>query len=65
MSTVDFGLDDEIASLVVDNGTGMVKAGFGGEDAPRAVFPSLVGRPRHQVKHYNYYYSIDLLSLLL
>ncbi len=25
----------------------MVKAGFCGEDAPRAVYPSIVGRPRH------------------
>jgi len=31
---------------VVDNGSGMVKSGFSGDDAPRAVFPSLVGRPR-------------------
>jgi len=31
----------------VDNGSGMVKAGFAGDDAPRAVFPSVVGRPRH------------------
>jgi actin len=33
---------------VCDNGSGMVKAGFAGDDAPRAVFPSVVGRPRHQ-----------------
>ncbi len=26
----------------------MMKAGFAGDDAPRAVFPSIVGRPRHQ-----------------
>jgi len=41
--------DDEVAALVVDNGSGMCKAGFAGDDAPRAVFPSIVGRPRHQV----------------
>jgi len=40
--------DEEINALVVDNGSGMVKAGFSGDDAPRAVFPSIVGRPRHQ-----------------
>ncbi|CAK7320838.1 beta-actin-like protein 2 [Vulpes vulpes] len=40
--------DDELSALVVDNGSGMCKAGFGGDDAPRAVFPSMVGRPRHQ-----------------
>ncbi|KAJ7472674.1 actin 2 [Mycena latifolia] len=38
--------DDEIAALVIDNGSGMCKAGFSGDDAPRAVFPSIVGRPR-------------------
>ena len=27
---------------------GMCKAGFAGDDAPRAVFPSIVGRPRHK-----------------
>ena len=41
-------MDDDVAALVVDNGSGMVKAGFAGDDAPRAVFPSIVGRPRHQ-----------------
>jgi len=39
---------EEVSSLVVDNGSGMVKAGFAGDDAPRAVFPSIVGKPRHQ-----------------
>ena len=40
--------DEDVTALVVDNGSGMVKAGFAGDDAPRAVFPSIVGRPRHQ-----------------
>ncbi len=26
----------------------MCKAGFAGDDTPRSVFPSVVGRPRHQ-----------------
>ena len=43
--------DEDVAALVVDNGSGMCKAGFAGDDAPRAVFPSIVGRPRHQVKN--------------
>jgi len=41
-------MEEEQSSLVVDNGSGMVKAGFAGDDAPRSVFPSIVGRPRHQ-----------------
>jgi hypothetical protein len=28
---------DEIQALVIDNGSGMCKAGFAGDDAPRAV----------------------------
>lgn len=40
--------DDDAGALVIDNGSGMCKAGFAGDDAPRAVFPSIVGRPRHQ-----------------
>ena len=37
----------DLEPLVVDNGSGMVKAGFGGDDAPRSVFPSIVGRPKY------------------
>ena len=39
--------DDEIKSIVCDNGSGMCKAGFAGDDAPRAVFPSIIGRPKY------------------
>eukprot|EP00416_Gambierdiscus_australes_P045613 CAMPEP_0171095658 /NCGR_PEP_ID=MMETSP0766_2-20121228/43292_1 /TAXON_ID=439317 /ORGANISM="Gambierdiscus australes, Strain CAWD 149" /LENGTH=294 /DNA_ID=CAMNT_0011554495 /DNA_START=45 /DNA_END=926 /DNA_ORIENTATION=+ len=35
---------DDVAALVVDNGSVMCKAGSAGDDAPRAVFPSIVGR---------------------
>jgi len=35
-------------ALVVDNGSGMCKAGFAGDDAPRAVFPSIIGRPKQK-----------------
>ncbi len=35
----------EIA-LVVDNGTGVSKSGFAGEDHPRSILPSLIGYPK-------------------
>ena len=41
--------NDDISAVVIDNGSGMVKGGFAGDDAPRAVFPALTGRPRYQV----------------
>jgi actin len=40
--------DNEECAVVVDNGSGMVKAGFSGDDAPRTVFPSIVGRPKQR-----------------
>ena len=33
---------------IIDNGSGMMKAGFAGEEAPRVVFPAVVGRPKNQ-----------------
>jgi len=38
--------EDEHIAVVLDNGSGRIKAGFAGEDAPRCVFPSIVGRYR-------------------
>jgi len=45
---MDFVDSEGSSTLIVDNGSGMCKAGFAGYDAPGAVFPSIVGRPRHQ-----------------
>lgn len=33
---------------MLEMGSMMTKAGFGGDDAPRSVFPTIVGRCRHQ-----------------
>ena len=40
-------MDEEVTAVVIDNGSGMCKAGFAGDDAPRAVFPAIVGAPKH------------------
>ena len=47
MSAYDLKNDTEWQSLVIDNGSGMCKAGFSGDDAPRCVFPCVIGRPKH------------------
>ena len=36
--------DEELGAIVVDNGSFSTHAGFAGDDAPRAVFETLVGR---------------------
>lgn len=33
--------------VVIDNGTGVMKAGFAGEESVKLAFPSYVGRPKH------------------
>lgn len=36
--------EQEHGAVVHDNGSGMVKAGFSGEDTPRAIFAAVVGQ---------------------
>ncbi|CAF1222241.1 unnamed protein product [Rotaria sordida] len=44
---MSFNADDEIYSIVIDNGSGTIKAGIAGDDSPRVIIPSVVGRLRH------------------
>lgn len=37
---------EDVPSVLLDLGSGSVKAGFSGDNAPAAVFPSLLGRPK-------------------
>ena len=38
----------DVQPVVIDNGTGIIKAGFAGEEAPKVVFRNVVGRPKHK-----------------
>ncbi len=33
--------------IVIDNGSGVCKAGFSGDDGPRTAFPAIVGYPKY------------------
>lgn len=39
-------MDADVTAIVFDNGSGVSKAGFAGDDAPRSVFSTIVGRPK-------------------
>lgn len=39
--------EEKNAAVVIDNGSGMCKAGLSGDDAPRSSFPSIVGVPKY------------------
>ena len=44
--------EEDAPTVVLDNGSGyMIKAGFGGEDAPLYVSPAIVGRPKKYPPH--------------
>jgi actin-related protein len=39
--------EDETSAVVIDNGSGMMKAGYAGEEAPAVYFQSVIGRPKY------------------
>eukprot|EP01063_Lacrimia_lanifica_P035265 TRINITY_DN6688_c0_g3_i1.p1 TRINITY_DN6688_c0_g3~~TRINITY_DN6688_c0_g3_i1.p1 ORF type:complete len:376 (+),score=158.80 TRINITY_DN6688_c0_g3_i1:174-1301(+) len=38
---------DFTRTVVIDNGSGVIKAGFGGQDKPSCLLQNVVGRPKH------------------
>lgn len=40
-------MDDGNSAIIIDNGSGYIKAGIAGDDAPKSIFPTLIGRPKH------------------
>jgi len=36
------------APIVIDTGSGVIKAGLGGEEKPSVVFNTYIGRPKHE-----------------
>ncbi|KAK8885783.1 hypothetical protein M9Y10_041237 [Tritrichomonas musculus] len=38
---------EESQTIVIDNGSHMMKAGYGGDEAPRSVFRSIIGRSKY------------------
>ena len=39
-------MDDNVPTLIVDNGSGLMKFGVAGDDAPKNCFPTMIGRPK-------------------
>ena len=63
-----FVVMDEICAVVLDLGSDSSKAGFAGEQKPRTVFPSLLGKTKAEKNSYGYYSKFkfvgyDALSL--
>ena len=39
------------AAIAIDAGSGLIKAGFAGDDAPKAVFPAIVGHAKETLSY--------------
>ena len=39
-------MDENTQTIIVDNGSGTMKFGIAGDDAPKSCFPTVIGRPK-------------------
>lgn len=39
-------MDDENEPIIIDNGSGKLKAGFADDDSPKCIFPTVIGVPK-------------------
>ena len=51
--------NEDKPSIIIDNGTGYIKAGFSGEESPKSVFPTLIGKEKNNLV--SDYYIGDLV----
>lgn len=58
-----YKMTDSNKTIVIDNGSGLIKAGYSGDEAPCAVFPTLYGLPRFVSREAKDYYVGDEASL--
>ena len=62
---------DVSVPVVFDCGSSTCKAGFGGDDAPRIVLPSVYGQPKHPVSYVTillavvYMYSVQIANFII
>ncbi|XP_022096737.1 actin-like [Acanthaster planci] len=52
--------DNGATSLVIDNGSGTIKAGLAGDEEPKVVFRTVVGKPRDSTLQYAQTHVLDL-----
>jgi centractin len=49
-------MDTLLEPLVIDNGSGFIKAGVAGQESPRTVFPNTVGRLKYKKVKFQKYF---------
>ena len=51
--------EDQKHHIIIDNGSGYIKAGFSGEEGPRTVFPTVVGYPKYPIDKKEFFVGTD------
>ena len=51
---------EALPSIVIDNGSRFCKAGFSGEEGPRTVFPTLIGRSKSQYIEDDFFVGLEV-----
>ena len=52
---------DDFATLVVDNGSGEIKAGLAGNDEPTTIFSTVTGRSSRNINQVSFHYLFNIL----
>ena len=44
--------EEDVQTIVIDNGSFSIRAGFSGDEAPRSVFRNVIGKPKNKSQTY-------------
>ena len=55
-------MSDDFATLVIDNGSGEIKAGLAGNDEPTTIFSTVTGSLSRNINQVSFHYLINILQ---
>lgn len=55
-------MDEEVTAVCIDNGSGTIKSGFAGDEAPRSIFRTIVGKPKVPLNDKEFYVGRDCVQ---
>ncbi|KAJ5067939.1 actin-7-related [Anaeramoeba ignava] len=55
-------MSEENPAIVIDNGSGIIKAGFAGEEEPKTIFRTVIGRKENFEDEKNIYFGEEILK---
>ncbi len=56
-------MSDYKTPIVLDTGSGLMKAGFADQDLPATVFPTVIGRPKYEVHAFSCFTGVHCVHV--